>query len=122
MSLYDINLDELESISLDDLKKAKPAELIKFAEEVGIENASTMRKQDIFVEVLKDLAEDDIEINGSGVVEVLQDGFAFLRAPEANYLPGPDDIYVSPSQIKKFALRTGDTVSGQIRAPRDRTL
>ena len=119
MSLYDINLDELESISLDDLKKAKPAELIKFAEEVGIENASTMRKQDIFVEVLKDLAEDDIEINGSGVVEVLQDGFAFLRAPEANYLPGPDDIYVSPSQIKKFALRTGDTVSGQIRAPRD---
>ncbi len=119
MSLNDINLDEIKSISLDDLKKAKPAELIKFAEEVGIENASTMRKQDIFVAVLKDLAEDDIEINGSGVVEVLLDGFGFLRAPEANYLPGPDDIYVSPNQIRKFGLRTGDTVSGQIRSPRD---
>lgn len=119
MSLNDINLDEIKSISLDDLKKAKPAELIRFAEEVGVENASTMRKQDIFVEVLKDLAEDDIEINGSGVVEVLQDGFGFLRAPEANYLPGPDDIYVSPKYIKKFGLRTGDTASGQIRAPRD---
>ncbi len=119
MTPIDIDLDEIESISLDDLKKMRPAELIKFAEEVGIENAPSMRKQDIFFSVLKDLAEDDIEINGGGVLEVLLDGFGFLRSPEANYLPGPDDIYVSQNQIRKFGLRTGDTVSGQIRSPRD---
>jgi len=113
------SLDNLESISLDDLKQKKPAELIKFAELVGIENAGSLRKQEIFFSVLKDLAERNIEINGGGVLEVLQDGFGFLRAPEANYLPGPDDIYVSPNQIRKFGLRTGDTVSGQIRSPRD---
>ncbi len=113
------SLDNLESISLDDLKQKKPPELIKFAELVGIENAGSLRKQEIFFSVLKDLAERNIEINGGGVLEVLQDGFGFLRAPEANYLPGPDDIYVSPNQIRKFGLRTGDTVSGQIRSPRD---
>lgn len=114
-----LNLEGMTSISLEDLKNLKPAELIKFAEEVGVENAGSMRKQDIFVRVLKDLAEDDIEIHGGGVLEVLQDGFGFLRAPEANYLPGPDDIYVSTNQIRKLGLRTGDTVSGQIRAPQE---
>ena len=109
----------MTTISLDDLKKLKPAELIKFAEEVGIENAGSMRKQEIFVAVLKNLAEDEVELHGGGVLEVLQDGFGFLRAPEANYLPGPDDIYVNPKQIRKFGLRTGDTVSGEIRAPQD---
>lgn len=119
MSDTDFDIENLKSISLDDLKIKKPAELIRFAEAVGIENAGSMRKQEIFFSVLKDLAERDVEINGGGVLEVLQDGFGFLRAPEANYLPGPDDIYVSPNQIRKFGLRTGDTVSGQIRSPRD---
>ena len=114
-----LDLEGMTSISLDDLKKFKPAGLIKFAEEVGIENAASMRKQDIFFRILKDLAEDDIQINGSGVLEVLQDGFGFLRAPEANYLPGPDDIYVTPTQIRKMGLRTGDTISGEIRSPQD---
>ena len=114
-----LNLEGMTSISLEDLKKLKPAELIKFAEEVGVENASSMRKQDIFVNVLKDLAEDEIIIHGGGVLEVLQDGFGFLRAPEANYLPGPDDIYVSTNKIRKLGLRTGDTVSGEIKAPQD---
>ena len=114
-----LDLEGMTSISLDDLKKLKPSELIKFAEEVGIENAGSMRKQEIFVAVLKNLAEDDVELHGGGVLEVLQDGFGFLRAPEANYLPGPDDIYVNTKQIRKFGLRTGDTVSGEIRAPQD---
>ncbi len=114
-----LDLDGMTSLSLQDLKSLKPAELIQFAEEVGVENAGSMRKQDIFVRVMKDLAEDDIQINGGGVLEVLQDGFGFLRAPEANYLPGPDDIYVSTNQIRKLGLRTGDTVSGEIRSPRD---
>lgn len=113
------DLDTLKSISLEDLKKKKPAELIAFAEAVGVENAGSMRKQEIFFSVLKDLAEDDIQINGGGVLEVLQDGFGFLRAPDANYLPGPDDIYVTPNLIRKFGLRTGDTVSGEIRSPQD---
>jgi len=115
-----LDLEGMTSISLDDLKKLKPAELIKFAKEVGIENAGSMRKQEIFVAVLKDLAEDEVELHGGGVLEVLQDGFGFLRAPEANYLPGPDDIYVNTKQIRKFGLRTGDTVSGEIRAPQDK--
>jgi len=114
-----LDLEGMTSISLDDLKKLKPSELIKFAEEVGVENAGSMRKQDIFVAVLKDLADDEVELHGGGVLEVLQDGFGFLRAPEANYLPGPDDIYVSTKQIRKFGLRTGDTVSGIIRAPQE---
>ena len=119
MSNKKLSLDDMSSISLDDLKKLKPAELIKFAEEVGIENAGSMRKQDIFVQVLKDLADDDIEIHGGGVLEVLQDGFGFLRAPEANYLPGADDIYLSTKIIRKMGLRTGDTVAGEIRAPQN---
>jgi len=114
-----LNLEGMTSISLEDLKALKPADLIKFAEKVGVENAGSMRKQDIFVRVLKDLAENEVEINGGGVLEVLQDGFGFLRAPEANYLPGPDDIYVSPNQVRKLGLRTGDTVSGEIRSPRE---
>lgn len=113
------DLDSLKSISLEDLKLKKPAELIAFAEAVGVENAGSMRKQEIFFSVLKDLAEDGVQINGGGVLEVLHDGFGFLRAPEANYLPGPDDIYVTPSQIRKFGLKTGDTVSGEIRSPQD---
>jgi len=112
-------IDALETISLEELKSKKPAELIAFAEAVGVENAGNMRKQDIYFDVLKDLAEDDVEIHGSGVLEVLQDGFGFLRAPESNYLPGPDDIYVSPKQIRKFGMRTGDTISGEIRSPRE---
>jgi len=119
MSETFLSLDGMSSISLEDLKKLKPAELIKFAEEVGIENAGSMRKQDIFVQVLKDLADDNIEIHGGGVLEVLQDGFGFLRAPEANYLPGADDIYLSTKVIRKLGLRTGDTVGGEIRAPQE---
>ena len=113
------NIDNITSISLEDLKLKKPPELIAFAEAVGVENASSMRKQEIFFSVLKDMAEGEVQINGSGVLEVLQDGFGFLRAPEANYLPGPDDIYVTPKQIRKHSLKTGDTISGEIRSPRD---
>ena len=115
----DIDIDAIKALSLDELKKMKPAELIQFAEAVGIENAGSMRKQDIFVAVLKELADRDVEISGTGVLEVLQDGFGFLRAPEANYLAGPDDIYVTPKLIRKMGIRTGDTLSGEIRAPRD---
>ncbi len=104
---------------LQDLKQKSPADLLSLAEEAGVENASSMRKQDMMFAILKQLAEDDVEISGGGVIEILSDGFGFLRSPEANYLPGPDDIYVSPSQIRRFALRTGDTVEGQIRAPKD---
>ncbi|MCK5518723.1 MAG: transcription termination factor Rho, partial [Alphaproteobacteria bacterium] len=96
-----------------------PAELLLYAESVGVENYTTMRKQEIMFAVLKRLAEQGVPIIGSGVLEVLQDGFGFLRSPEENYLPGPDDIYVSPSQIKKFGLRTGDTAEGEIRSPKD---
>jgi transcription termination factor Rho len=104
---------------LQDLKTKSPAELLAYAEELEIENASTLRKQDMMFAILKQLASNDVPIYGDGVLEVLQDGFGFLRAPEANYLPGPDDIYVSPSQVRRFGLRTGDTVEGQIRAPKD---
>ncbi|HCP18255.1 MAG: transcription termination factor Rho [Candidatus Puniceispirillum sp. TMED52] len=106
-------------MNLQDLKKKTPAELLSYAEELEIENASTLRKQDMMFAILKQLAEDDVPIYGGGVLEVLADGFGFLRSPESNYLPGPDDIYVSPSQIKRFSLRTGDTVDGQIRAPQE---
>jgi transcription termination factor Rho len=104
---------------LQDLKQKTPAELLGYAEELEIENASTLRKQDMMFAILKQLATNDVAIYGDGVLEVLQDGFGFLRAPEANYLPGPDDIYVSPSQVRRFGLRTVDTVEGQIRAPKD---
>ena len=103
---------------LTDLKKKSPAELLAFAENLEIENASTLRKQELMFASLKQLAENDVAIYGEGVLEVLQDGFGFLRSPESNYLAGPDDIYISPSQIRRFALRTGDTVDGQIRAPK----
>ncbi|MCG8356093.1 MAG: transcription termination factor Rho, partial [Kiloniellales bacterium] len=106
-------------MNLQELKTKSPADLLAFAEELEIENASTLRKQDMMFAILKQLAENDQAIYGSGVLEVLQDGFGFLRSPESNYLPGPDDIYVSPSQVRRFGLRTGDTVQGQIRAPKD---
>ncbi len=106
-------------MNLQSLKAKTPTELLQFAEELEIENASTLRKQDMLFAILKQLAENDVPIFGDGVLEVLQDGFGFLRSPEANYLPGPDDIYVSPSQVRRFGLRTGDTVEGQIRAPKD---
>ena len=111
--------DGLQVMKLQDLKNKKPADLVTFAEELEIENASSMRKQDILFAILKELAEREVEITGQGVVEILQDGFGFLRSPESNYLPGPDDIYVSPSQIRRFGLRTGDTAEGPIRAPKE---
>jgi transcription termination factor Rho len=106
-------------MNLQDLKNKTPADLILEAEQLGIENPSTMRKQEILFGILKKLAEKNEKITGSGVLETLQDGFGFLRATESNYLPGPDDIYVSPSQIRRFGLRKGDTVEGEIRAPKD---
>jgi len=106
-------------MSLDELKTKSPADLLAFAEEIEVENASTMRRQDMMFAILKELADREVEIAGGGVLEVLSDGFGFLRSPEANYLPGPDDIYVSPSQISRFALRTGDTVIGEIRSPKE---
>ena len=104
---------------LSDLKAKSPADLLILAEELEIEAAASMRKQDLMFAILKELAEEGTEIIGSGVLEVLQDGFGFLRSPDVNYLPGPDDIYLSPSQIRRFSLRTGDTVEGPIRAPKD---
>jgi len=109
----------LTRMSLQELKKTSPADLLAFGEKLDIENANAMRKQDMMFAILKTLAEEGVEISGSGTLEVVQDGFGFLRSPEANYLAGPDDIYVSPSQIRKFGLRTGDTVDGAIRAPRE---
>jgi transcription termination factor Rho len=106
-------------MNLQELKNKTPADLILEAEKLGIENPSTMRKQEILFGILKKLAEKNEKITGSGVLETLQDGFGFLRATESNYLPGPDDIYVSPSQIRRFGLRKGDTVEGEIRAPKD---
>ena len=106
-------------MNLQELKKKTPSELISQAEKLGIENPSTLRKQEILFSILKKLAEKNEQITGGGVLEVLQDGFGFLRAIESNYLPGPDDIYVSPSQIRRFGLRTGDSVVGEIRAPKD---
>ena len=106
-------------MNLQELKQKSPSDLISQAEKLGIENPSTLRKQEILFSILKKLAEKKEQITGGGVLEVLQDGFGFLRAIESNYLPGPDDIYVSPSQIRKFGLRTGDSVEGEIRAPKD---
>ena len=104
---------------LAELKAKSPGDLLSFAESLQIENASSLRKQDMMFAILKNLAENDQPIHGEGTLEILPDGFGFLRSPEANYLPGPDDIYVSPSQVRRFALRTGDSVEGQIRAPKD---
>lgn len=113
------NLDDLEQIKLFDLKLKSPAELLSAAEELEVENASVLRKQELMFAILKSLAARDVNIIGEGVVEVMPDGFGFLRSPDANYLAGPDDIYVSPSQIRKFALKTGDTVEGDIRSPKE---
>jgi transcription termination factor Rho len=106
-------------MNLQELKRKSPAELLAFAEELEIENASSLRKQDMMFAILKQLADRSVTIFGDGVLEVLQDGFGFLRSPEANYLPGPDDIYVSPKEVRRFGLRTGDTVEGEIRSPKD---
>jgi transcription termination factor Rho len=109
----------MREIKLQDLKAKSPTEMLTFAEELQVENASTMRKQELMFGILKQLASNEVEIIGEGVVEVLPDGFGFLRSPDSNYLAGPDDIYVSPSQIRRFGLRTGDTVEGQIRSPKE---
>ena len=106
-------------MNLQELKSRSPSELLAFAEELEVENCGTMRKQDMMFAILKQLADQNVPISGTGVLEVLQDGFGFLRSAEENYLPGPDDIYVSPSQVRRFGLRTGDIVEGQIRAPKD---
>jgi transcription termination factor Rho len=106
-------------MNLQELKRKSPAELLAYAEELQIESASNLRKQDMMFAILKQLADNDVAIFGDGVLEILQDVFGFLRSPEANYLPGPDDIYVSPSQVRRFGLRTGDTVEGQIRSPKE---
>ena len=110
---------DIQELKLSELKEKTPTALLSFAEELEVEGASTMRRQELIFAILKELADRDVEIIGGGVLEVLQDGFGFLRSPEANYLPGPDDIYVSPTLIRKFALRTGDTVEGLIRAPKE---
>jgi transcription termination factor Rho len=109
----------MAEIKLHDLKEKSAIDLLAFAEEHEVEGASTMRKQELMFAILKQLAAKEIEIIGEGVIEVLQDGFGFLRSADANYLPGPDDIYVSPAQIRRLALRTGDTVEGLIRGPKD---
>ena len=106
-------------MKLQELKAMSPIDLLAYAEEQQVENASSLRRQEQMFAILKQAADNNEEITGVGVLEILQDGFGFLRAPEANYLPGPDDIYVSPSQIRRFSLRTGDTVEGEIRAPKD---
>ena len=106
-------------MNLYELKCKSPAELVSMAEDLNVENASLLRKQDLVFAVLKSLAENDVPIFGDGVLEILQDGFGFLRSPQANYLAGPDDIYVSPNQVRRFGLRSGDTVEGQIRAPKE---
>ncbi|RLQ89626.1 transcription termination factor Rho [Notoacmeibacter ruber] len=109
----------MEHMKLQDLKSKTPPDLIAFAEEHEVENASVLRKQELMFAILKKLSDQDVEIIGEGVVEVLQDGFGFLRSASANYLPGPDDIYISPSQIRRFQLKTGDTVEGPIRSPKE---
>ena len=110
----------MREIKLQDLKAQTPAELVAFAEEKGVENASTMRKQELMFAILKQLAIQEIDIIGEGVVEVLSDGFGFLRSPDANYLPGPDDIYVSPSQIRRFGLRIWPSMVSPVRKPKRR--
>ena len=109
----------MEQMKLQELKAKSPTDLVTFAEGLGVESASTMRKQELMFAILKELADQDTEIIGEGVVEVLLDGFGFLRSASANYLPGPDDIYISPSQIRRFSLKTGDTVEGPIRSPKE---
>ncbi len=112
-------IEELTSLTLQELKRKPPSELLALAESLEIEGANTLRSQDMMFAILKSVAERGVEIGGAGVCEILPDGFGFLRSPQSNYLSGPDDIYVSPQQIRKFGLRTGDTVEGQIKAPKD---
>jgi transcription termination factor Rho len=112
-------IEELTQLTLQELKRKPPTELLELAESLEIEGANTLRTQDMLFAILKQMAERGVEIGGGGVIEILPDGFGFLRSPQSSYLPGPDDIYVSPQQIRKFGLRTGDTVDGQIRAPKD---
>ncbi len=109
----------LTSLTLQELKRKPPTEILALAESLEIEGANQLRTQDMLFAILKQVAERGVEIGGAGVTEILSDGFGFLRSPQSNYLPGPDDIYVSPQQIRKFGLRTGDTVEGQIKAPKD---
>lgn len=109
----------METISLSDLKGKSAADLLKIAEDLDIENASTMRKGEMMFAILREMADEDAEVFGAGVLEVMQDGFGFLRSPQANYLPGPEDIYISPNMIRKHSLRTGDTVEGMISAPQE---
>jgi len=109
----------MQEMKLQELKSKTPMELVAFAEQLDVENANTMRKQELMFAILKNLALQEVEIIGEGVVEILQDGFGFLRSADANYLPGPDDIYLSPSQIRRFSLKTGDTVEGPIRSPKE---
>ena len=109
----------MEPMDLQQLKQKSPADLLVFAEELEIEGASNFRTQDLMFAILKALAEDGVPIYGIRVLEVLQDGFGLLRSPESNYLPGPDDIYVTPNQVRRFALRIGDTVEGEIRSPKE---
>ena len=119
VDLTQIDPKAVKELSLAELKAQSPANLLTLAEKIEIENASTMRKGDMMFAILKEMAEEGVEIYGDGVLEIVQDGFGFLRSTDANYLSGPDDIYVSPSQIKKYSLRTGDTLEGVIRAPKD---
>ncbi len=112
-------LEGVTQLTLQDLKRKTPADLLAMAEDLSVENANNLRTQDMMFAILKQLAESGFDIGGSGVIEILPDGFGFLRSPQSNYLAGPDDIYVSPVQIRKFGLRTGDTVDGQIRAPKE---
>jgi len=105
-------------MNLQNLKNKEPEDLLKQADTLNIENPSSLRKQDLMFAILKKIAQDGETITGNGVIEIITDGFGFLRSPESNYLPGPDDIYISPSQIKKFSLRTGDGIEGEIRAPK----
>ena len=111
--------EPLPAVNLTELKRRPAAELLRYAEELGIDSASTLKKSDMVFSILKRLAETDVPITGEGVLEILQDGFGFLRSPDVNYVAGPDDVYVSPSQIRRFALRTGDVVQGQVRAPKE---
>jgi transcription termination factor Rho len=112
-------IEELTQLTLQELKRKPPTEILELAESLEVEGANTLRTQDMLFAILKQMAERGVEIGGGGVIEILPDGFGFLRSPQSSYLPGPDDIYVSPQQIRKFGLRTGDTVEGQIRAPKD---
>ena len=109
----------MQEMKLQELKNKTAVDLLAFAESLEVENASVMRKQELMFAILKKLASQEVEIIGEGVVEILQDGFGFMRSANANYLPGPDDIYISPSQIRRFSLKTGDTVEGPIRGPKE---